>query len=78
MKKLDIYFAEMNQSKTAKVQIGNITGVIAKLEDNSTEMKFGFTSNGVVNLHTFKFRKYPRIICHLSFSVYLFTNVYLI
>ncbi|XP_023208482.1 uncharacterized protein LOC106699841 [Xiphophorus maculatus] len=46
MKKLDIYFAEMNQSKTAKVQIGNITGVIAKLEDNSTEMKFGFTSNG--------------------------------
>ncbi|XP_032404217.1 uncharacterized protein LOC116709664 isoform X2 [Xiphophorus hellerii] len=46
MKKLDIYFAEMNQSKTAKVQIANITGVIAKLEDNSTEMKFGFKSNG--------------------------------
>ncbi|XP_054894953.1 uncharacterized protein LOC129365643 [Poeciliopsis prolifica] len=46
MKTLDTYFAKMNESKTAKIQIGNITGVIAKLEDNSTEMNFGFTSKG--------------------------------
>lgn len=73
MNNLQDYFEHMKEKNVLSIKIDNITGVIAKLENISNDMNFGFKPNGDVNICIFKYQTYPKIKCYLSFS----DNVYL-
>ncbi|XP_015253823.1 PREDICTED: adhesion G-protein coupled receptor G2-like [Cyprinodon variegatus] len=46
----DNYTKQMGGAKTAAIRIGNVTGVVAKLPENSADMNFGFGAGGDVML----------------------------